>query len=82
MTAQRRRKERMSEYIVVKDGTEMKTMTKVEMTWSTIVFFLSAAQMPKPMPAGTEIRTDQTLTLIVVGRRSPMMTIASTFGEM
>ena len=33
-------------------------MTMVEMTWSVMLFFFSAAQMPRRMPTGTEKITE------------------------
>ena len=74
--------------MVMKEGTEMKTMTRVEMMWSVILFFFKAAQMPSPIPAGTEIKTGQILVFTVVHRREslqedPMMTtMESTLGAM
>ena len=57
----------------------MKTMTSVEMMWSTGLFLLSAAMMPRTMPSGTEKMTEMMFRYIDVGRRSAMMDIAERF---
>ena len=51
--------------IMTKEGTEIIIMTRVEMTWSVVLFFFNAAQMPKTKPNGIEKIIDQMLTLIV-----------------
>ena len=51
----------------MKDGTEINTMTMVDMTWSVNLFFFNAAKVPKSKPSGIEIRIDKKLTYIVNG---------------
>ena len=69
------------------DGTEINTMTMVDMTWSVNLFFFNAAHMPSPIPRGTDIITGQILVLTVVHnlesfQEEPTITvIASTLGE-
>ena len=71
----------------MKEGTEMKTMTSVEMMWSVSLFFFKAAQMPRASPKGTEMTAGQMFTLTVVSNLEsvqlvPMISfIASTLGE-
>ena len=73
--------------MVIKDGTDINTMTMVDMTWSVNLFFFKAAHMPSPIPSGTDIITGQILVLTVVHnlesfQEEPTITvIASTLGE-
>ena len=48
---------------------EIKTMTNVEIKWSTQVFFFKPAKIPKPIPSGTEITTETMLIYMDVGKR-------------
>src|SRR5574344_627399 len=68
--------------IKTKDGTEMKTMIKVEMTLSVIVFFFKAAQITKPMPSGIEKRMEMTFSRIETGKRSNSISMALRLTEM
>ena len=67
--------------MTTKEGIEIKIMTKVEMVWSTHVFFFKPATIPKPIPKGTEIKTAKTLTDIETGKRCPIILIAEAFGS-
>ena len=63
------------------DGTEIMTMTSVEMTLSVTVFFFKAAQMPKMKPSGTETIKATMLILMDGAKRSKMMFIAEAEGR-
>ena len=62
-------------------GNEMKIITDVEMIWSVIVFFFSAAQIPNKMPIGTENMTENTLIEMDVHSLSPIIVDALTLGS-
>ena len=62
--------------IRTKDGTEIKIMMTVEISESIQVFFLRAAQMPKPKPKGTEMMIEMMLSFIEAGSRMTMIEMA------
>ena len=43
----------------MKLGTEIHTITEVEMMWSVSLFFFNAAQIPNAIPVGTEKITEK-----------------------
>ena len=51
------------------DGTDIRSITPVEITWSCHLFFLSAAKIPSPSPIGTPISEEYTFISTVGGRR-------------
>ncbi len=54
----------------------MKTITNVEIKWSTHVFFFKPAKIPKPIPIGTDTTTEMILIYIEVGNLEKMMVVA------
>ena len=56
------------------------TITIVEMMWSVIVFFLSAAQIPKRRPSGTEKMTEIIFKRMEYPILFMMITEAATLG--
>ena len=71
-----KQKTSISKEMTTNDGTEIMTMTSVEMTLSVTVFFFKAAQMPKMKPSGTETIKATMLILMDGAKRYKMMFIA------
>ena len=59
----------------------MKIMTKVEIVWSIQVFFFKPAKIPRPIPNGTETKTEMILTEIVTGNLSAIIWMALELGS-
>ena len=55
--------------IITKLGTEIKTITSVEIVWSIHVFFFKPAKIPNKIPKGTDTKTATMLTETETGKR-------------
>ena len=66
--------------INTKLGKEINTITMVEIVWSVMEFFLSAAQIPNKIPMGTEKSTEIIFNLIEYPIRDIIITDAATLG--